>query len=115
MKRTSIIALCLPACLWMPIAAVCDQPQAAEQSKTVTELASAVERRFDNYDELEFAYHVLTHATPSPEATPELTSTLITDGVIDSTDVFKILRFHQSARRRHAASAKQLDPPNGPR
>jgi hypothetical protein len=92
MKIISIIALlCLICDLLIPATAISNQPEASGKSITVADLASSIERRFDDYDGLEFEYHVLTHATPSPEATPGFSSPLITDDVLDTKDVFKIL------------------------
>jgi hypothetical protein len=89
--------------LLIPATAISEEPQASDQSVTVADLAGSIERRFDQYDGLEFEYHVLTQATPSPEATPGLTSPLITDDVLDTTDAFKILgpaNLAHSAKRR---------------
>jgi hypothetical protein len=89
--KFGLASFCLAASLITYRAAIAQQPQASDKSINVADLASSIERNFDHYDRLEFDYHVLTHATPSPEATPGFSSPLITDGVLDTTDVFKIL------------------------
>jgi hypothetical protein len=89
MTPIRITTVCLTATFIMSRPVNSQQPEVFRQS--VADLAASIEWRFDDYNGLEFEYHVLTHATPSPEATPGFSSPLITDGVLDTTDVFKIV------------------------
>jgi len=65
--------------------------QAPDVSVTVSDIARNVERRFDKYTDLEFIYRVTTEASASPDAPRGTTSPLITDGVLKTNDVFRIL------------------------
>ncbi|HEY3395028.1 MAG TPA: hypothetical protein VGK58_20155 [Lacipirellulaceae bacterium] len=90
-NKSGICSLVLLGILLVGTSAIAQQPQDSNQSIAVADLAASIERRFEIYDRLEFEYHVLTHATPSPEATPGTTSTILTDDLLDTVDELKIL------------------------
>lgn len=89
-KRFWLVPLCVIAILvclaWY---GVIRKTRVPETSVTVSALAEDVEQRFDKYDNLEFVYRVTAEATASPDATG--TSPITTGGVLETTDVFRIL------------------------